>query len=138
MGVATLLCGLGRPRHLLQGALYKRAIETSNLHTSAGERCDLSVFQDEDVPREVEKGRDVRRENVFAIRNADYQRRAADPGSDQTVRKILIDDGDSARAVHLAERLAHGCFQAAVEALLDEVREDFRVGVGNEVMSIGH
>src|SRR5690606_29742482 len=75
----------------------------------------------------------------LAVAQADDERRRV-LRNDDTLRLLAGDDGDRIRALDLAERAPYGveeALRAGPERSIDEVRDDFRVGIGAESRALG-
>ena len=91
------------------------------------------VVQEQDVARVLQDRGNIRGEEVLAGAKPDHQRRTV-ADSDHLVGLIDGDDGASVDPAHGLERAAHGRLQVALVVLLDQMRQDLRVGFGKELV----
>ena len=84
----------------------------------------------------LENRRDVRGDEELAVAEADDDRRAVADGDD-LFRIVGRNQHEREQAAHQQQRAAHGVLEAVVLHLaLDEVRDDFGVGLGDELVAL--
>ena len=95
----------------------------------------IAVGHEENVARVIQHGRDVARHEVFVLSQADDGGRA-EARRNNFVRVARRNDRQRVHAVQLPHGLAHGLFErAAIRVFLDEVRDDLRVGLRDELVA---
>ena len=92
-----------------------------------GDVGDVALLEEDHSPRVGEDGRDIRRQEVLALAEADDERHVQ-PRSDQPLGLARVHHRDRVGAMCLAQRGAYGVGDVAVVRLLDQMRE--RLGVG--------
>ncbi len=97
---------------------------------------DLAVVGEHRAARLAEEGGDVRGEEVLALAEPDDERRLA-TNADEQVGKIVVDHDD--REVAFEQRIdtRNGCCEIAVELALEQMHDDFGVGLGAERVTLG-
>ncbi len=91
----------------------------------------LAVFEIDDLARMRENRRDVAGDEVLVFAQSEEQRASLARGDD-LVGVDARDHRDAVRPLDLKQRFEHRILEIPVEALLDEVREHFGVGIGGE------
>ena len=95
------------------------------------------VVEKHDVARVAENRRDVRGDEVLALAEADDHRRAVAHGDDR-VRVVRRDQHEREQPAQLRQRAADRRREAVAAALLlDQVRDDLRVRLGDERVALG-
>ncbi len=102
-----------------------------------GEDRHLAVVEEHDVARVAQDRRHVRGDEVFAVADADDDRRAV-ADRHQLFRIVGRQQHQREQSAHALHRAQHGVLEAVVlPFLLDQVRDDFGVGLGFELVSLG-
>ncbi len=125
----------------------RRRLDGGHLEIIAGERDDLEVIQVHDAARVGDNRADVAGEKVFVAADAEEQGTAA-ARADNLVGMIRMKDGDTVGADDVLERAAHGFRERGTVAagmlgvdlfvmVADEMRENFRVRLRRELVSLG-
>ncbi len=132
--VAALFGHDGVPEDMGDLAADGAAVEAGEVDAFGGEDGEVAVVQEEHVAGVAEDGGDVGGDEIFAFAEADDDGRAG-AGGDDLVGVGGGDDGEGEDAGELEDGFADGVLEAAVEMLLDQVGDDFGVGLGDEVVA---
>ena len=136
MGIPGLLCGLAVPVDGASGSPNGSAVQRAHGDAVGCQHGELPVVEDEDLPRLPQERRDVRGDERLVAAEARYERRASAPEHDQGVRSISRDTGDCEGALEVSGR-AQDCRNEPVAlVVLDEVRDDFGIGLGAKPMPV--
>ena len=115
--------------------------EIAQRHAARREHRHVAVGQKEQVAGVIQNGRNVGGDEVLVFPQPDDHRRAVAGGHD-LVRLVGGNHRQGKDAADLEHRLANGFFQrhlravAAGQILLDQVRDDLGVGLGQELMAL--
>ncbi len=119
------------PEDALHLALHGPAFEIGQPYSFGGQDGEIAVAQEEHVLGVREYGRNVAGHEVFVVADADHDGRAIARRHDLV--GVLPGDHDQREdAGQLLDGDAHGLFEVALEVLLDQVGDDFGVGLGLE------
>ena len=137
MLVAALFGHDGVPGDVLDGALDGVAVEVHHAHALRSEHGDVAVGQEKHVARVREDRGDVGGDEIFVLSQADHGGRAGARGNN-FVRVRGGKNGQGIDAGELPHGLAHGVFERAAffHVPLDEVGDDFGVGLGDELVAL--
>jgi hypothetical protein len=94
----------------------------------------VAFFQVDDLVGGAGQRHRVRGDEVLALAHADDQRRALARGH-HAVRLFAAEHGDRVGAVQAFDRLLHGGEQVAVVHVVDQVGDDFGVGLAREYVA---
>ncbi len=99
---------------------------------------DIAFFKIDDPPGDLEQRRRVRRREILALAQSQQKRRPF-ARDDQAFGIAFGQDRDRVGAAQFRDGFAHGGGQVAVllPVLVDQVSDDFRIGVGSELISGG-
>ena len=102
---------------------------------SLGHHGNFAVAEKENIAGVFQDRGNVRSDKVLAIADTDYHRRPQARGDDR-IGLIGRKHRQGKDAAQFADRLAHCLFKtiALLEVLFNQVRYDFGVGFGDEVM----
>ena len=103
----------------------------------ASENGEVAVVEVYDLSRLREDCRSIAGDVVLAVVQSDEQR-AAFPRGNDLVRIFSRNDGDAVSPLDLPQRLDDCILEASVERFLDEVRQDFGVRLGDELVTALH
>ena len=124
--------------HLARDGL---AFEVGELHAGRRDDGEVAVGEEEQVARVIENRRHVAGDEVFVLAQADDRRRPVARGNN-LVGLVGRDDRDREHAGQQLHRLANRFFQrnlvpvaVGAEVLLDQVGDDFGVGLGAELVA---
>ena len=136
VGIAGLLCGLAVPVDRAPGSPNGSAVQRAHRDAVGCQHRELAVAEDENVPRLPQERRDVRGDERLLAAEPRDERRAAASEHDQGVRSIRRDTRDCKGALEVSGR-AQDCRDEPVALVaLDEVRDDFRVGLRAKPMPV--
>ena len=97
----------------------------------------FAIVEEHDVARVAQDRRHVRGDKVFAVADADDDRRAVADG-DELFRIVGREQHEREKPAHALHRAQHRVFEAVVlPFLLDEMRDDFGVGFRGEGVALG-
>src|ERR1043166_5957270 len=135
MPVAFLLGHHGVPHDLLRRAVDRLVLLVEELDGLLIGDGVLAVLQIDDVARVGEERRNIRRDDVLVLAEADDQRRAVLRGDDRP-RLAAVAHHQRLVSFELLERLLHrvGELRPILQVLFDEVRDDLGVGLGLELV----
>ncbi len=113
-----------------------RAVEVGEVDAFRRQNGHVAVGQEKHVARVAQDRGHVRGDEVLAIAETD------DNGRTETRRHNLVrvapgDHGQREYSRQLFHRAANRIFQVPVEILLDEVRDDLGIGLGDEFVTLG-
>ena len=125
---------------LLYEAWRVRRIERAEIHqlvAVVAQHRQLSVVQVNHFPSMAQNGGYVRRHEhgLLAVLGEAQQERRTVTSHHDLSRIQRAENGQTVRALHLRQRRRHSLFEAPLEQHRDEVRQDFGVGVGAELVS---
>ena len=126
------------------GAFDGLAVEVGELDAVGREDGHVPVGEEIDIARVVEDAGDVGGDEIFAFAQADDDGRAG-AGGDDLVGLVGGEDADCEGTGEALDGAADGIFERDGRAeaarprsdLLDEVRDDFGVGFGDELVALG-
>ena len=102
-----------------------------------GEHGHFAIVEEHDVAGVAEDRRHVRRDEIFAVADADDDRRAVADG-DELFGIVGRHQHQREQPAHALHRAQHRVLEAVVlPFLLDQVRDDFGVGFRLELVSLG-
>ena len=134
--VAGLLGHDRIPQHALRRLRDRPAEEVGELHAGARDDGHLFVAEEHDVARVAQDGGDVGRDEELAVAEADDDRRTVADGDD-LFRIVGRNQHEREQPAHQQQRAADRVLEAVVFHLaLDQVRDDFRVGFGDELVAL--
>ena len=134
--VAGLLGHDRIPQDALRRFGDRPAEEIGERHARGGDDRHLLVAEEDDVARVAQNRGNVRRDEEFAVAQADDDRRPV-PDGDDFFGIVGRDEHQREQAAHQQERPAHGVLEAVVFHLaLDQVRDDFGIGLGDERVAL--
>ena len=131
MLVAALFRHDGIPQNVGDLAFYGTSVEIGQVHAVAGEDGHVPVGQEEHVACIAQDGGYVGSDKILTVPQAHHYRRPGARGHD-LVGIFPRDDAQREHAGHLFHSIAHGAFEIAVEVFLHQMRDDLRVGLGDE------
>jgi hypothetical protein len=134
--VAALLRDLVVPVDLQHVALDLAALDADEAGAVGGDRDDLAVLDQLELPRLRDEGGDHRSEEHLAVADADDEW-ALKPRADEEIRLVAVDDDEREMALELFVRLLHRLDEIAVVVALDQVNDDLGVGLGVERVPLG-
>ena len=118
-----------------------RPSKSRQLHAFRRDHRQVAIGQEEQIAGVVEDRRHIRRHEILFFAQADHGGRAV-AGSDDLVGLIHRDDRQREHSGQFLDGFADRFFQrgpmaiaALQEILLDQVRDDFGVGLGRELVS---
>jgi len=138
--VAALLRRNGIPRDDARLAQQRTAFDVVNIDVERGKCREVAVLQERHPARVGEQRRNVAAKKRLAIAHAEDDRRAALLGGDDLVGLRIGQYRDRVRADHTLARASHGggeIGRAIAELAVDQVRDEFRVGVGLDLAPFG-
>jgi hypothetical protein len=97
---------------------------------------DVAVFQVDDLVGGAGQGQRVGGQEVLVLAHAHHQRRALARAHD-AVRFVAAEHGDGVGAMQAAHGILHGFEQVAGIQVVDQVRDDFGVGLAFEDVARG-
>src|SRR5690606_20227547 len=122
--------------HCVHLALDRLALGVGNPHPRQLQVDDVAVFQVDDLVGGAGQRQGVGRQEVLVLAHAHDQGRAL-AGADHAVRLVAAEHGDGVGAMQAAHRLLHGVEQVAVVQVVDQVGDDFGVGLAFEDIAGG-
>ena len=133
VGVVALLRRIGRQRALLHGALRGVAVAVEDAHALAANFRDVAFLEEDELTRHRQQRRDVRRDEVLVVADADHDRATGARQHDRLGR-ILRQHGERVRAFELRNRGAHRAEQVAelLLVIVNAMRDHFGVGLRSE------
>jgi hypothetical protein len=131
--VPALLGLLVVPLDRLDLLVLDRTVGVEEARTFRRDLDDLAVLDQLDAARLVEERRRRGREKHLALADADHER-ALVPCADQHVGVVVVDHDERVVTFELGVRRAHCLQEVAVVVALDEVRDDFGVGLGVDLV----
>ena len=134
--VAALLGGLDGPVDGVHRPLSGCAVKAGDANVVAIEVGHVTLLEEDDPTGVGEHGGHVRGQQVLALTEAHDERHVA-ARAHQPQRLPPVQHGYRVGPVGLPQRGPHGVGDVAAIGLLDEVREDLRVGLGVEVVAAG-
>src|SRR5712692_5259378 len=140
---ATLLRHDGIPGDVLRLPLHRLAVEIGNPHSLLSDHGKIAIGQKEKIAGVIEDGGHVGGYEVFVLAEADDGGRSV-ARRDDLVRFVDRYYHQRENAGEFLDGFAHSFLQGRPMTvsglqvvLLDEVRDDFRVGFGGELVSFG-
>ena len=134
--VAGLLRGDGIPCDARGRLGDDRAGEIREHGAGLRDHGHFLIAEEHDVARVLQDGRDVGGDEVFALAETHDHRRTV-PHGDELLRVIGRQQHQCEEAAQARHGAAHGAVEAVVLPLaLDEMRHDFRVGLGHEGVAL--
>ncbi len=117
-------------------AFDRHAVESHQAHAMRGELGQFAVLEHKSAAGVAEDRRDVGSDEVFAVAQPEHQRRRGLRG-DQLVGLGLGEHHDRERSAQFEHGLAHrlGQPQAGAHSFLDEMRDQFGVGLGAKLVA---
>ena len=135
MSEAAFLCLADVPVDVDQLGLNRDSIQGRNLCAERRHSGHLALAEDQH-PLGVRDDRcDVRSDVVLVVAEANHQRRI-EARADEQLGVVGREHGQRIRAVEALERGPHGGQEVTLVVGLDEVRDDFRVGLGSELVTL--
>ena len=136
----VLVAGLLRhdriPEHPLRRFRHGPPEKIREHDTRARDDGHLLVAQEDDVPCVAEDGGNVGRDEELAVAEADDDGRTVSDGDD-LFGIVGRNQHEREETAHQQQRPPHGVLEAVVLHLaLDQVRDDFRVGFGDELVAL--
>ena len=110
-------------------------VEVADIDGIGADNGDVVVVQIDHALGVGDDGGSVGRDDGFSLADADNDGAAA-AGGDDLVRLAGGQHGDAEGALDLVERVADGLEEVALVAIPYQMREDFGVGLGVEVMAL--
>src|SRR5438552_1539069 len=137
--VATLLGHDRIPHDSDRLALHRLIVERREHHAAGRDDGHPTVLEDHDVARLAQDRRDIGGDEHLALAEAHDHAPRAVLGGDETVGRSLGDDAHRVRALELGQRGLHRPLEAwrRLEVMLDQVSDDFGVGLRLERMALG-
>ena len=123
------------PQNVRHLPVNRPAVEIAEAHAFGREHRHVPVAQEKHVARIAQDRRNVRRHEIFVVAQADHHRRSR-PRGDNLVGVGNREDRQGEYAGQLLDGGAHRGFKIAAEVLFHQVRNDFGVGLGNELVSL--
>ena len=130
--------GVGVEFHVLDFALDFVAAHVHDGVAAVLDLYNVVVVQINDFLRVVDDGGDVTGEVKVPVVSDAEDKRASAAGANQDVRFVAADDAEAECSFDLLERLEDGGLQIPVVIACDEVGDDFGVGFGLELDSLGN
>ena len=117
-------------------AFDRHAVESHQAHAMRGELGQLAVLEHDGAAGMTEDRRNIGSNEVLAVAQPEHQWRRR-LGGDQLVGLGLREHHDRERPAQFEHRLAHrlGQAHAGAHPLLDEMRDEFGVGLGTQLMT---
>ncbi len=94
------------------------------------------LIEEEDGSRVRQHGRNIRCDESLVF-DAAHNERSAFAYRDELFGIVGGQNGERVQTLEVLERLEHGFFEIALEILFDEMRDDFGVGLGGELVPFG-
>src|SRR6267142_2694199 len=136
MLVATLFGHDGIPGDVLRGALDRAAVVIHHADALLREYSDVAIGQEKYLAGVLEERRDVAGHKKFALAQADHGGRSHARGHD-FMRVFRGQEYQRVDAAQFFQRPADCFLQRRILGILfDEVRDDFGVGFGDELMAL--
>ena len=109
-----------------------------NTHAVGGDFCLVAFFKEDKAVGHWQQGQLIRCDVVFVNAQTNHQR-AARTNGDQLVRFRGVNDAQCVSAIQFFGDRLHGVkeIQATVQRLVYQVDDDFRIGLGFEVVAAG-
>jgi len=137
VGIAGLLRRLTVPGDGARLTPNRNPVERPQRDPFRGHRRQLSIVENEDLPRLPQQGRNVRRDEHLPLTEPDDQRGAPTPECDQRVRRVAGDAGDGVGALKVPGGAEDRAGQPVGLVALDQMGDDFRVGLRAKPMPFG-
>src|SRR3989442_14425476 len=138
MGVSRLFRRLALPGDGARVSPNRNPVERPQGEPFWGHHRQLPLVEDEDLSRLPQQGRDVRRDKHLLVAEPDDERGAPAPECDQGVRSVAGDAGDGIGALKISRGTEDRPGKPVGLVALDQVDDDFRVGLRAEAMPVGH
>ena len=132
--VAALLRHDGIPQDVRHRAVHRTAVEIAQPNAVAGEHGHVAVGEEEHVARVPEDCRYVGGDEVFVIAQSDHHRRTL-PRRDDLVRVRARQHRQREYPGQLLDGRPDRGLEIAREVFLYQVRDDFGIGLGDELMT---
>ena len=125
------------PSDVLERTFDHPALEIHQPDAARGEHGNVAVGEEENVAGVMQERRDVARDEVFALAQADHRRRAVARGY-HLVRVVRRDHRHRVDARQAADGREDGVLErAAVRIFFDQVGDDLGIGLGDEFVALG-
>ena len=136
MLVTTLLCGDRIPQHALRRLRDCPTRVVGELDARTRDDGHLFIAEKHHVAGVTENRGNVRRDEELVLPEPDDDRRPVSHGDD-LLGVFYRDEHDREHAAHDLQRTPHRLFETiGTHLALDEMRDDLRVGLGLELVSL--
>src|SRR6185503_7132180 len=137
--IAALLRHGGVPVDAGGGALDAAAVEGHELGAVSRDARDLAILENHHVSSIGQDGGDIRRQIRLAATQPHHHATSAELRRDDLLRMRVREHGNGIGPPHFGQRAAARVakIESAAEALLEEVRDDFGIGLRAESMTVG-
>src|SRR6266705_5402211 len=107
------------------------------MHALSGENSNVTVREEKHFAGMLEQGRDVAGDEIFSIAEANHRRRA-EASRNNLLWIIRGEENQRVDAAQFLQRAAHRFLErnTALRIFLDEVRDDFGVSFGDELVAL--
>jgi hypothetical protein len=133
---AALLRLDGVPRDALGDARHGVPAEVRHPQGLRGDRRDVPVLEEHEVPGVREEGGDVRGHVPLTLAEADHEGRP-ETRRHESLLFVAVEENDGVHPVDLRERRPGGVLERAPVVGLHEVGQDLCVGLGHEAVAGG-
>ncbi len=135
-----LVAGLFRhdriPQDPLRRLRHRPPEKIGEFDAALGDDCHLFIAKEHDGARVAQNRRNVGGDEEFSVAETDHDRRPV-AHCDDLVGIVGRDQHEREESAHQQQRPPHGVLEAVVfHFALDQMRDDFRVGLGDEGMAL--
>ncbi len=134
MLVAAFFRHDGIPQNMGNLALDGASVEIGQMHAVGRQDGDVAIAQEEHVAGVAQDGGHVGRDEIFSVAQPDHHRRAH-ARRDDLVGIRTRDHAQGEDAVQVFHGAPHRVLQIPFVILFHQVRDDFGVGLGNELVA---